>query len=33
VLDATCTQADAVLRDMPDELRAALTVGREIASS
>ena len=32
VLDATCTQADAVLRDMPDQLRAALTVGREIAS-
>jgi len=32
VLDATCTQADAVLRDMPDQLRAALSVGREIAS-
>ena len=32
VLDATCTQADAVLRDTPDQLRAALTVGREIAS-
>ena len=31
VLDATCTQADAVLRDMPDQLRAALTVGRDIA--
>ena len=31
VLDATCTLADATLHDMPDELRAALTVGREIA--
>ena len=31
VLDSTCTQADAVLRDMPDQLRAALTVGRDIA--
>jgi alkylhydroperoxidase family enzyme len=31
VLDATATLADAVLHDMPDQLRAALTVGREIA--
>jgi uncharacterized peroxidase-related enzyme len=31
VLDATCTQPDAVLRNMPDQLRAALTVGRDIA--
>jgi uncharacterized peroxidase-related enzyme len=33
VLDATGTLPDAVLREIPDELRAALTVGREIASS
>jgi alkylhydroperoxidase family enzyme len=31
VLDATGTLADAVLHDMPDQLRAALTVGRELA--
>jgi hypothetical protein len=31
VLDATCTPPDAALRDMPDQLRAALTVGRDIA--
>ena len=31
VLDATCTLPDAALRDMPDHLRAALTVGRDIA--
>jgi uncharacterized peroxidase-related enzyme len=31
VLDATCTLPDAALRDMPDQLRAALTVGRDIA--
>ena len=31
VLDATGTLPDAVLRDMPEELRMALTVGREIA--
>jgi uncharacterized peroxidase-related enzyme len=30
VLDATGTLPDAVLRDMPDQLRSALTVGREI---
>jgi len=33
VLDATATLADAVLHDMPDQLRAALTVGRQIASA
>ncbi len=32
VLDATGTLPDAVLREMPDQLRSALTVGREIAS-
>ncbi len=32
VLDATGTQPDAVLREMADQLRSALTVGREIAS-
>ena len=31
VLDATGTLPDAVLQEMPHELRAALTVGREIA--
>jgi uncharacterized peroxidase-related enzyme len=31
VLDATGTLADAVLHDVPDQLRDALTVGREIA--
>jgi len=31
VLDATGTQPDAALHDLPDQLRAALTVGREIA--
>ena len=31
VLDATGTQPDATLRDMPDQLRSALTVGRDIA--
>lgn len=31
MLDATGTLPDAVLHEMPDELRAALTVGREIA--
>ena len=31
VLDATGTLPDAALHDMPDQLRAALTVGREIA--
>ena len=31
VLDATGTLADPVLHDMPDQLRAALAVGREIA--
>jgi len=31
VLDATGTLPDAALRNMPDQLRAALTVGREIA--
>ena len=31
VLDATGTLPDAVLQEMPDQLRAALTVGREIA--
>jgi uncharacterized peroxidase-related enzyme len=31
VLDATCTLPDAALRDMPNQLRAALTVGRDIA--
>ncbi len=31
VLDATGTLPDAALRDMPDQLRAALTVGRDIA--
>ena len=31
VLDATCTLPDAALRHMPDQLRAALTVGRDIA--
>jgi uncharacterized peroxidase-related enzyme len=31
VLDATGTRPDAVLHDMPDKLRSALTVGREIA--
>lgn len=31
VLDATGTLPDAVLHDMPDKLRSALTVGREIA--
>jgi uncharacterized peroxidase-related enzyme len=31
VLDATGTLPDAVLHDMPDQLRSALTVGREIA--
>jgi uncharacterized peroxidase-related enzyme len=30
VLDATGTLPDAALHDLPDELRAALTVGREI---
>jgi uncharacterized peroxidase-related enzyme len=30
VLDATGTLPDAVLRDLPDQLRSALTVGREI---
>lgn len=30
VLDATGTLPDAVLHDMPDQLRSALTVGREI---
>ena len=32
VLDATGTQPDGVLREMSDQLRSALTVGREIAS-
>jgi uncharacterized peroxidase-related enzyme len=31
VLDATGTLPDAALRDLPDQLRAALTVGRDIA--
>jgi hypothetical protein len=31
VLDATGTLPDAALHDMPDQLRSALTVGREIA--
>ena len=31
VLDATCTLPDVPLHDMPDQLRAALTVGRDIA--
>lgn len=31
VLDATGTLPDAALHDMPDQLRAALTVGRDIA--
>jgi uncharacterized peroxidase-related enzyme len=31
VLDATGTLADAALHDVPDQLRSALTVGREIA--
>lgn len=31
VLDATGTLPDAALRDMPDQLRSALTVGRDIA--
>jgi uncharacterized peroxidase-related enzyme len=31
VLDATGTLPDSALRDLPDQLRAALTVGREIA--
>jgi uncharacterized peroxidase-related enzyme len=31
VLDATGTLPDAALHDMPDELRSALTVGRQIA--
>ena len=31
VLDATGTLPDAALHDMPDQLQAALTVGREIA--
>jgi uncharacterized peroxidase-related enzyme len=31
VLDATGTLPDAALRGMPDQLRSALTVGREIA--
>ena len=31
VLDATGTQPDAVLHDLPDQLRSALTVGRDIA--
>jgi uncharacterized peroxidase-related enzyme len=31
VLDATGTLPDAALRDMPDPLRSALTVGRDIA--
>jgi hypothetical protein len=31
VLDATCTLPDAALRDMPNQLRAALTVGRDVA--
>lgn len=31
VLDATGTPPDAALHDMPDQLRSALTVGREIA--
>ena len=31
VLDATGTLPDAALRGIPDELRSALTVGREIA--
>ena len=31
VLDATCTLPDAALRGVPDHLRAALTVGRDIA--
>lgn len=31
VLDATGTQPDAALHDLPDQLRAALTVGRDIA--
>jgi uncharacterized peroxidase-related enzyme len=31
VLDATGTLPDAVLRDMPDQLRSVLTVGRDIA--
>jgi uncharacterized peroxidase-related enzyme len=30
VLDATGTQPDAALHDLPDQLRAALTVGRDI---
>jgi alkylhydroperoxidase family enzyme len=32
VLDATGTQPDAVLGEISDQLRSALTVGREIAS-
>jgi uncharacterized peroxidase-related enzyme len=31
VLDATGTLPDAALRDIPDQLRSALTVGRDIA--
>ena len=31
VLDATGTLPDAGLHDLPDQLRSALTVGREIA--
>jgi uncharacterized peroxidase-related enzyme len=31
VLDATGTLPDAALHDMPDQLRSALTVGRDIA--
>jgi alkylhydroperoxidase family enzyme len=31
VLDATGTLPDPVLREIPDQLRSALTVGREIA--
>jgi hypothetical protein len=32
VVDATGTLPDAVLQEIPDQLRSALTVGREIAS-
>lgn len=32
VLDATGTLPDAVLREMPSQLRSALTAGREIVS-
>ena len=31
MLDATGTLPDAVLHDVPDQMRDALTVGREIA--